>query len=213
MESQPNLTLEQYQYLATSEANITGNEYQQLACFTESPPNYEMWCRFMRVRNHLTCTLDILRGHLSFIDAAKKFVFYGKENEEHGIKVEEIGHLGPQFPTFAPADAKFLRIFHAMIGIMSECEEFIDPLLAGMESSLAIDHLNGIEEFGDVAWYMAVGSDALDTKLQQVFKANISKLCKRYKEKNFSSEAAINRDTKAEAEAMLEATERGQGYA
>ncbi|MBQ2862402.1 MAG: nucleoside triphosphate pyrophosphohydrolase family protein, partial [Oscillospiraceae bacterium] len=50
-----------------------------------------------------------------------------------------------------------------------------------------------IKELGDVAWYLAEASEALDVSLDEVFERNIEKLKKRYPE-GFSSERSINRE-------------------
>ena len=52
------------------------------------------------------------------------------------------------------------------------------------------EHL--IEELGDIAWYLAETSYALDISLEEVLKLNIEKLQKRYPE-GFDKQKSIDR--------------------
>lgn len=180
---------------------MPANEYQQLAKSTESPPNLSVYHRFMHLRNRVTALFTHLREDLLEVDAIKKFLFYGKENVRFGLHRLEDEELPQKLTDLSDADRKFLRLLHAVLGVMSECEEWIDPILAGMQASNAIDHLNGVEEFGDVQWYVAIGSDALQVKLEEVLRANIAKLARRYPEK-FKEAHAISRDLESEKQAM-----------
>ena len=49
-----------------------------------------------------------------------------------------------------------------------------------------------IEELGDIAWYLAEAATALDIELDEVFKANIEKLKKRFPQ-GFDPDRSMNR--------------------
>jgi hypothetical protein len=65
--------------------------------------------------------------------------------------------------------------------------------------------VNLLEEFGDLAWYQAIGIDEAGGSLDKVLDRVIAKLRARYPEK-FTSENAINRDLVKER-AILEGKE------
>ena len=50
-----------------------------------------------------------------------------------------------------------------------------------------------IEELGDVAWYLAETATAIGAELEDVLRANIEKLMKRYPE-GFAAERSVNRE-------------------
>jgi NTP pyrophosphatase (non-canonical NTP hydrolase) len=49
------------------------------------------------------------------------------------------------------------------------------------------------KELGDVAWYVALGADAINTPLDEVLQTNIDKLRQRYPD-GFSTKQSLNRD-------------------
>jgi NTP pyrophosphatase (non-canonical NTP hydrolase) len=61
----------------------------------------------------------------------------------------------------------------------------------------AIDYTNLAEEIGDQLWYVAIGTDAIEVRLDDVMDTNIAKLKARYPQ-NFDAKAAVNRDLEAE---------------
>lgn len=54
-----------------------------------------------------------------------------------------------------------------------------------------VEHLK--EELGDIAWYLAEASSALDCSLEEILVSNIEKLKKRYPQ-GFSEVDSINRN-------------------
>jgi hypothetical protein len=182
---------------------MDSNQYQQLALRTESPPLVDRYLRFLHCKNQLTRRLVAMREGLLEIDAIKKFIFYNRTNTKFNLTAMEEVASAEQVVEYTEADKKFLRLLHAVLGVMSECEEWIDPILGGMQVSACIDALNGVEEFGDFEWYTAIGADALGVTLDQVMRANVAKLAKRFPKK-FTEAHAISRDLTKENQAMAE---------
>lgn len=85
------------------------------------------------------------------------------------------------------------RVFHAIIGIMTESTELAEQLLAGVRGK-KMDRVNLLEEgAGDVCWYQAILVDALGADWEEALQTVINKLRARYPDK-FTNENAINRD-------------------
>ncbi|MGZ8924448.1 MAG: hypothetical protein ACXW2E_01060 [Nitrososphaeraceae archaeon] len=97
------------------------------------------------------------------------------------------------------------HIFHTIVGIATEGTELIEALLSSIESESDIDLVNVREELFDTMWYILIGHNAMNIKLEDTLQIGFDKLRKRYPEK-FSSEHAINRDLIAERK-ILEGVE------
>ncbi len=95
-----------------------------------------------------------------------------------------------------------LRIFHAVLGMASEAGEAVDAVKKHLFYGKPLDKVNLIEEAGDMLWYLAILSLALETPLAEIAQRNINKLEARYGEK-FSEQGATVRDLDAER-AVLE---------
>lgn len=72
------------------------------------------------------------------------------------------------------------RLLHAAIGLSTEAGELIDALKKSIFYGRDLDLQNLREEMGDIMWYMAILSDALNYPLEQCQEDNINKLKKRY---------------------------------
>lgn len=94
-------------------------------------------------------------------------------------------------------DQKTIRLLHAAMGMVTEAAEFLDNLKKHIFYGKVIDYFNLAEEIGDQMWYVAIGSDALEIKVDDVLDNNILKLKTRYPER-FDAKAAMNRDLEAE---------------
>lgn len=97
------------------------------------------------------------------------------------------------------------RLFHGILGISTEAGELLDVLVKNLESNTPIDSVNVSEEcHGDIGWYTAIITDALDLDWEAGLEKNIAKLKARYPNK-FTVEDATNRDLDKER-AILEGT-------
>lgn len=63
--------------------------------------------------------------------------------------------------------------------------------VAGQGHPLDREHL--AKELGDVAWYLAEAATALDLDLEDILRANLEKLERRYPD-GFSTEKSVGRD-------------------
>lgn len=96
---------------------------------------------------------------------------------------------------------KAIRLNHCCLGLTKQTGEIIKQLQRWIYYGGSLDVDNLVEEFGDVLWYVAEGLNSLGLDMGQVMAANDAKLRARYPDK-FTSEHALNRDVRAEAEAM-----------
>ena len=153
----------------------------------------------------------------SMIDQIKKNTFYNKPfntdkfDEHYRTAVEQLDFFRP-IPHFShPTDPKFKsalkldpRLFHAIIGAVTESVELADALEKSIETNTP-DVVNVLEEFGDINWYEAIAIDTLGGDFEELLNRNIAKLKARFPEK-FTSENAIVRDLDKER-AILEGKE------
>lgn len=106
----------------------------------------------------------------------------------------------------APADENVNRpqLLHGVLGISSEAGEFANMMKRTLNYDRPVDKLNVLEESGDLLWYLVRALSACGFTLEQAMAVNIAKLTTRNKGEKFNLEATLNRDTDAEATAMLE---------
>lgn len=94
------------------------------------------------------------------------------------------------------------RLLHALMGLATEVGEKLDALKRHIYYGAPLDRVNLVEESGDFFWYMALLSSELPFTWEHVMHTNIAKLEKRYKEKQFNAQQAVNRDLNAEREVL-----------
>lgn len=73
-------------------------------------------------------------------------------------------------------------LINSVMGLCGESGEAIDIVKKWLAQGHELDKEHLVKELGDIAWYLAEAATALDIPLEQVFKANIDKLKKRYPE-------------------------------
>lgn len=83
-------------------------------------------------------------------------------------------------------------LLNGLMGLCGESGEAIDLLKKHLCHGHELDKDKLIYELGDIAWYLAITSFALDIDLEKVLSLNIEKLKKRYPG-GFSSDKSINR--------------------
>lgn len=109
-------------------------------------------------------------------------------------------------------DKRTIRLLHAALGLSTEANEFLDALKKYIFYGKDLDLINIGEEIGDSFWYQAIACDELGKSFEEIQVAVIQKLRKRYHEKSFSSEAAINRDLDSERNELEKTIDLASGY-
>jgi len=93
------------------------------------------------------------------------------------------------------------RVFHAIIGIMTESTELGEALVKHLYSDGELDTVNLLEEISDLFWYQAICIDSLNSDFETVMNTNIKKLKARFPDK-FTSDKAIDRNIDAERQIL-----------
>lgn len=136
------------------------------------------------------------KGAGKWADAVKRALFYGAELQKTAAGA----------PTSLQHDPALAELIHGIIGLFTEAAELMEHLHDVLTGTAPLDHVNVVEEMGDVSWYLALLSKFTGVPLSQVRDINMAKLRKRFPEKFTEEQAALeNRDLVAERE-VLEAT-------
>lgn len=85
------------------------------------------------------------------------------------------------------------QILNASLGLAGEVGECVDHIKKGIFHGHDLDKDYIKKELGDIAWYIALMSDALGLSMEDVYKENIMKLEKRYPN-GFDKGHSLNRD-------------------
>ena len=133
------------------------------------------------------------------IDDLKKFIYYGKPME--GVQTETLPGIDTT-TTYIPEDK--IRLLHAGLGLLTEAQEFLIPILESIMRATPLDTVNLKEELGDAMWYQAIACDVLGTTFEIEQERNIAKLSARYPDK-FTEDKAINRDLETERKVLSDA--------
>ena len=191
--------------LATREEPNAIDQYQQDANATCAPADQKQILRFLQCNTEIQMLCNELKPLLKKADEIKKYVFYGRVPSQNGIRIDEVSAKDlVEFTEIMPR----LDNAHAILGILSEGEELL-PALRRCEDGLGDQQvfedimINLGEEYGDVSWYVALGSRGCGTALKAILDTNIAKLKKRYPEK-FTQDKAINRDLDGEQKLLKE---------
>ena len=83
-------------------------------------------------------------------------------------------------------------LINSVMGLCGESGEAIDIVKKHLFQGHELDKQKLAKELGDIAWYLAEAATALDMDLEDIFRANIEKLRKRYPE-GFDSQRSIHR--------------------
>jgi NTP pyrophosphatase (non-canonical NTP hydrolase) len=106
------------------------------------------------------------------------------------------------------SNPSFIRIFHGVMGLVTETGELMDQLKKYGFYGKDLDYINLGEELGDLLWYAAVISDELEKLTGHDFaewlRRNHDKLEARYGGQKFAETRALDRDLDKERE-ILEA--------
>jgi len=83
---------------------------------------------------------------------------------------------------------------NAALGLNGESGEFADIVKKYLFQGHQLDKDKLAKELGDIAWYLSLASYAIDVPLEDIAKANIDKLRKRYPNGHFEAERSIKRE-------------------
>ena len=84
--------------------------------------------------------------------------------------------------TLNPELKKKEVLINSVMGLCGESGEAIDIVKKWMAQGHELDKEHLIKELGDIAWYLAEAATVLEVPLEDILKANIDKLKKRYPE-------------------------------
>jgi len=113
-----------------------------------------------------------------------------RNESRHGLTANEYQQLA--MTTLNPSLSKKDVLINGVMGLCGESGEVIDVVKKWLAQGHELDKDKLAKELGDVAWYLAETAWALDVPLENILKANIEKLKKRYPE-GFDSERSVNR--------------------
>lgn len=189
-------------------------EFQGLALRTESQIQ-----GIQLNRKNITLILEMVVALTEILDGIKKAAFYNKTKKVESdfsnhlstiIRIAEAlsWAVNGKGPVGAVMDAEETipnidpRVFHGILGIITESGELAAALLKGFaDGEHQLDAVNVQEEMSDIAWYEAILHDAMGLDWGQGLKNVIEKLRIRYPEK-YSDYDADNRDLDAERRAL-----------
>lgn len=83
-------------------------------------------------------------------------------------------------------------LINAALGLCGESGEVADIVKKATFQGHEFDKEHIAKELGDVAWYLAVGAQAIGYDLETVFQMNVDKLRKRYPE-GFDADKSLHR--------------------
>ena len=84
-------------------------------------------------------------------------------------------------------------LINSVMGLCGESGEAIDIVKKWLAGGHPLDREHLAKELGDVAWYLAEAATALDLDLEDILRANLEKLERRYPD-GFSTEKSVGRD-------------------
>jgi len=84
-------------------------------------------------------------------------------------------------------------LINGALGLNGEAGEVADIIKKWQFQGHAIDPDKVAEELGDVMWYVAIMSKAINYNLSEIMQMNVEKLLKRYP-KGFEEKRSIHRD-------------------
>ena len=87
---------------------------------------------------------------------------------------------------------EYPRLLNGLMGLNGEAGEAIDILKKELFQGHPTNKEHMAKELGDVAWYLAVGAEAIGYDLQTILQMNVDKLKARYPE-GFDSERSKHR--------------------
>ena len=84
-------------------------------------------------------------------------------------------------------------LINSVMGLCGESGEAIDIVKKWLAQGHELDRAHLVRELGDVAWYLAEAATALGMPLEDILRANLEKLERRYPD-GFSTERSVGRE-------------------
>ncbi len=121
-----------------------------------------------------------------------------------------IGILRTEKSDYAPVASRLsrlenIRFLHGAMITSKESGELLDQMYRHVYYGAELDHVNLIEELGDIMFGVGLMADQLNVSIEEIMGANQAKLKARYPD-GFSKERALSRNIDAER-AILEGEE------
>ena len=113
------------------------------------------------------------------------------KEQEQGLTANVYQKLAMK--TLNPQLSKKDVLINGVMGLCGESGEAIDIVKKWLAQGHELDREKLAKELGDIAWYLAETAWALDIPLENILKANIEKLKKRYPD-GFDSARSQNRE-------------------
>ena len=95
--------------------------------------------------------------------------------------------------TLNPALSRKDVLINSVMGLCGESGEAIDLVKKWLAQGHELDRAHLAKELGDVAWYLAEAATALGMPLEDILRANLEKLERRYPD-GFSTERSVGRE-------------------
>ena len=99
---------------------------------------------------------------------------------------------------FKKDSSEDMALMHAALGVCGEAVELADAIKKSIIYGKPIDKANIVEELGDLRFYIQALMNILKIDEQLILNTNGTKLARRYKNLEYSNEAAIARADKPE---------------
>ena len=84
-------------------------------------------------------------------------------------------------------------LINSVMGLCGESGEAIDIVKKWLAQGHELDRAHLVRELGDVAWYLAEAATALGMPLEDILRANLEKLERRYPD-GFSTDRSVGRE-------------------
>jgi len=118
------------------------------------------------------------------------------------MELKQYGELAKTTLAKTEGEYEHLTALHMVMGMTTEVGELVDVFKKNMAYGKPIDWVNVNEEIGDLMWYIVNFCSEYDIDLETVLDTNIAKLQKRFPDKVFVSEHAINRNIEEERDIL-----------
>ena len=118
-------------------------------------------------------------------------VYEIRKERGQGLTANEYQRLAMK--TLNPELDKKDVLINGVMGLCGESGEAIDIVKKWLAQGHELDREKLAKELGDIAWYLAETAYALDISLEEILRANLDKLAKRYPE-GFAAERSVHRE-------------------